>query len=111
MFESLSDKLQSVFSRLRGKGRLSEQDVNEALREVRLALLEADVNFKVVKDLVAKIKERAIGQDVMESLTPAQMVVKIVDEELTELLGGVDTRLSFATRPPTIIMLCGLQGS
>src|SRR5436309_12447439 len=111
MFESLTEKLQSVFSRLRGKGRLSEQDVNEALREVRLALLEADVNFKVVKDLVGRIKERAIGQDVMESLTPAQMVVKIVDEELTALLGGSDSRLNFAPRPPTVIMLCGLQGS
>lgn len=111
MFESLSDKLQNVFSRLRGKGRLSEQDVNEALREVRLALLEADVNFKVVKDLVARIRERAIGQDVLESLTPAQMVVKIVDEELTNLLGGVDSRLTFSPKPPTVVMLCGLQGS
>jgi signal recognition particle subunit SRP54 len=111
LFESLSDKLQNVFSRLRGKGRLSEQDVSEALREVRLALLEADVNFRVVKDLVARIKERAIGQDVMESLTPAQMVVKIVDEELTALLGGTDSRLNFAPRPPTVVMLCGLQGS
>src|SRR2546421_8147440 len=99
VFESLADKLQSVFSRLRGKGRLSEQDVNEALREVRLALLEADVNFKVVKDLVARIRERAVGSDVLESLTPVQMVVKIVDEELTSLLGGVDSRLNFNPRP------------
>lgn len=111
MFESLSDKLQNVFAKLRGKGRLSEADVTEALREVRLALLEADVNFKVVKELVAKIKERSIGQDVLESLTPAQMVVKIVDEELVELLGGADSRLNFSPRPPTIVMLCGLQGS
>ena len=111
MFESLSDKLQNVFSRLRGKGKLNDQDVNEALREIRLALLEADVNFKVVKELLAKIKERAIGVEVLESLRPDQMVVKIVNEELTELLGGVDSRLSFSPRPPTIIMLCGLQGS
>ena len=111
MFESLSDKLQSVFRHLSGKGRVSEADVNEAMREVRLALLEADVNFKVVKELLARIKERAIGQDVLESLSPAQMVVKIVDEELTTLLGGVDSRLNFAPKPPTIIMLCGLQGS
>ncbi len=111
MFESLSDKLQNVFSRLRGKGKLSEQDVNEALREIRMALLEADVNFKVVKELLAKIKERAVGEEVLESLSPVQMVVKIVDEELTALLGGVDARLNFAPRPPTVIMLCGLQGS
>src|SRR5439155_10446019 len=101
MFESLSEKQQSVFNRLKGKGRLSEADVNEALREVRLALLEADVNFKVVKELLARIKERAIGADVMESLSPAHMVVKIVDEELTALLGGADSRLQFAPRPPT----------
>jgi len=111
LFESLSEKLQNVFAKLKGKGRLSEQDVSDALREVRLALLEADVNFKVVKDLVGKIRERAVGQDVMESLSPAQMVVKIVNEELIELLGGGDSRLEFAPRPPTVVMLCGLQGS
>src|SRR5688572_19421783 len=111
MFESLSDKLQNVCPRPRGKGKLSEQDVNEAQPEIRMALLEADVNFKVVKDLLGKIKERAIGEEVLESLSPVQMVVKIVDEELTALLGGVDARLEFATRPPTVIMLCGLQGS
>jgi len=91
MFESLSDKLQNVFKRLRGKGSLSEQDVNEALREVRLVLLEADVNFRVVKDFVARVKERAVGHDVLESLTPAQQVVKIVNEELVLLLGGSET--------------------
>src|SRR5579884_15298 len=113
MFESLSEKLQNAFSRLRGKGALTEADVNNALREVRLALLEADVNFKVVKDFVARIRERATGTEVMEGLNPAQQVVKIVDEELTELLGGSDeqTRLIFAPKPPTIIMLVGLQGS
>jgi signal recognition particle subunit SRP54 len=111
MFESLSDKLQNVFKRLRGKGSLTEADVGEALREVRLALLEADVNFRVVKDFIARVKERAVGQDVLESLTPAQMVVKIVDEELTAILGGEEARINFAPRPPTIIMMVGLQGS
>jgi signal recognition particle subunit SRP54 len=111
MFESLSEKLQTVFSRLRGKGKLTEQDVNEALREVRLALLEADVNFKVVKEFVGRVKERAIGVEVLEGLNPVQAVVKIVDEELTAMLGGADSRLQFAAKPPTIIMLCGLQGS
>jgi signal recognition particle subunit SRP54 len=111
MFESLSDKLQNVFKRLRGKGSLTEADVGEALREVRLALLEADVNFRVVKDFIARVKERAVGQDVLESLTPAQMVVKIVDEELTAILGGEEARINFAPRPPTINMKVGLQGS
>jgi signal recognition particle subunit SRP54 len=111
MFESLSDKLQNVFKRLRGKGSLTEADVAEALREVRLALLEADVNFRVVKDFIARVKERAVGQDVLESLTPAQMVIKIVDEELTAILGGEESRINFAARPPTVIMMVGLQGS
>lgn len=113
MFESLSEKLQNAFASLRGKGALTEADVTNALREVRLALLEADVNFKVVKDFVARIRERATGAEVMEGLNPAQQVVKIVDEELTQLLGGSDeqTRLIFAAKPPTIIMLVGLQGS
>jgi signal recognition particle subunit SRP54 len=111
MFESLSEKLQDVFSRLRGKGKLSEQDVSEAMREVRLALLEADVNFKVVKEFVGRVKDQAVGAEVLEGLNPAQAVVKIVHDELVTLLGGDDSRLSFAARPPTIIMLCGLQGS
>ncbi len=111
MFESLSDKLQNVFKRLRGKGSLTEADVAEALREVRLALLEADVNFRVVKDFIGRVKERAVGRDVLESLTPAQMVIKIVDEELTAILGGEESRINFAPRPPTVIMLVGLQGS
>ncbi|MCX6377482.1 MAG: signal recognition particle receptor subunit alpha, partial [Armatimonadetes bacterium] len=111
MFESLSEKLQSVFKRLRGKGVLSEQDVNEALREVRLVLLEADVNFRVVKDFVARVRERAVGREVLQSLSPAQHVIKIVNEELIELLGGADAGLSFAPKPPTVIMLVGLQGS
>ncbi|MCC6731193.1 MAG: signal recognition particle protein [Chthonomonadales bacterium] len=111
MFDSLTDKLQGVFARLRGQGRLTEQDIGEALREVRMALLEADVNFKVVKEFVARVRERALGQDVIESLSGVQTVVKIVHDELTALLGGHDSRLSFAPRPPTVVMLCGLQGS
>ena len=111
MFESLSEKLQIVFKRLRGKGALSEADVNEALREVRLVLLEADVNFRVVKDFIARIRERAVGQDVLQSLTPAQQVVKIVNEELTSLLGGSEVGIRLSQKPPTIIMLAGLQGS
>ena len=111
VFESLADKLQQTFKKLRGKGKLSESDVADALKEVRMALLEADVNFKVVKDLVAKIKERAIGQEVLESLTPAQHVVKIVNEELTNLMGGTQSRIAIASRPPTVIMLVGLQGA
>lgn len=111
MFNSLSEKLQGVFDRLRGKGTLKEQDVTEALREVRLALLEADVNFKVVKDLVARIKERAIGSDVLESLTPAQQVVKIVNEELCAVLGADESWIRFSSQPPTVIMMVGLQGS
>ncbi|MEE1218751.1 MAG: signal recognition particle protein [Ruminococcus sp.] len=110
-FEGLADKLSNAFKKLKNKGKLTESDVKAAMREVRLALLEADVNYKVAKDFTNKIAERAIGQDVMESLTPAQMVIKIVDEELTELMGGEGSRLEFASKPPTIIMLCGLQGS
>src|SRR5580700_4700443 len=111
MFEALSDRLQGVFQKLRGKGRVSEEDVSEAMREVRLALLEADVNFKVVKDFVARVREKAIGTEVLESLSPAQQVVKIVNDELVELLGGEETRLNLSTAPPTVIMLCGLQGA
>ena len=110
-FEGLSDKLSRAFKKLKNKGKLSESDVKEAMREVRLALLEADVNYKVAKDFTNKVTERAIGQDVMESLTPAQMVIKIVNEELTELMGGENARIEFASKPPTIIMMCGLQGS
>ena len=110
-FEGLSEKLSNAFKKLKNKGKLSENDVKEAMREVRLALLEADVNYKVAKELTAKITERAVGQDVMESLTPGQMVVKIVNEELTELMGGDNARIEFASKPPTVIMLCGLQGS
>lgn len=110
-FEGLSEKLTSAFKKLRSKGKLSENDVKAAMREVRLALLEADVNYKVAKDFTNKVTERAIGQDVMQSLTPAQMVIKIVNEELTSLMGGTETRLASASRLPTIVMMCGLQGS
>ncbi|MBR2590966.1 MAG: signal recognition particle protein [Clostridia bacterium] len=110
-FEGLSEKLSAAFKRLRSKGKLTEADVKAAMREVRLALLEADVNYKVAKDFTNKVTERAIGQDVMESLTPAQMVIKIVDEELCDLMGGTETRLATSSRLPTIIMMCGLQGS
>ncbi|WP_227766694.1 signal recognition particle protein [Zhaonella formicivorans] len=110
-FSSLAEKLQDTFKKLKGKGKLSENDVNEAMREVRLALLEADVNFKVVKDFIARVKERAVGQEVLQSLTPAQQVIKIVNDELTQLMGGTQSRLTVAGRPPTVIMLVGLQGA
>ncbi|HWI60292.1 MAG TPA: signal recognition particle protein [Symbiobacteriaceae bacterium] len=111
MFESLTEKLTNAFARLRGKGKLTESDVTEAMQEIRMALLAADVNFKVVKNFVNKVKERAIGQEVMETLNPGQMVVKIVYEELTLLMGAESVGLNMADRPPTIIMLCGLQGA
>lgn len=110
-FESLSDKLAAAFKKLRSKGKLSETDVKSAMREVRLALLEADVNYKVAKDFSNRLTEKCIGEKVMESLTPAQMVIKIVRDELTELMGGEHTRLKTASRIPTVIMMCGLQGS
>ena len=111
MFQVLSERLGSVFKRLGSKGRLTERDVDEALREVRLALLEADVNFKVVKEFIATLRERSLGNEVLESLTPAQQVIKVVNEELTSILGGAPTHLASASRPPTIVMLVGLQGS
>ena len=111
MFENLTDRLQAVFAKLTGKGILTEADVDAAMREVRMALLEADVNFKTVKEFVARVRERAVGQDVMKSLTPGQMVVKIVLEELTALMGGSESRLVFSGRIPGVIMLVGLQGS
>ncbi len=110
-FEGLSDRLENSFKKLRAKGKLTEADVKEAMREVRLALLEADVNYKVAKEFTKKVTDRAIGSDVMESLTPGQMVIKIVNEELTDLMGGNESRLAIANHPPTIIMMCGLQGS
>ena len=111
VFEGLANRLQSVFSKLKGKGKVTEDDVNEAMREVRLALLEADVNFKVVKDFIAKVKERAVGQEVMKSFTPGMVVIDIVNKELTELMGGTQSKLAKAQRPPTVIMMVGLQGA
>ena len=110
-FEGLSEKLNAAFKRLRGKGRLTENDVREAMREVRLALLEADVSYKVVKEFVAAVTERAVGTDVLDSLTPAQQVVKIVNEELTNLMGGGTAKLSLANNGPTVVMMVGLQGA
>ncbi len=110
-FEGLAEKLSNSFKKLRSKGKLSESDVKEAMREVRLALLEADVNYKVAKELTGRITERSVGEEVMESLTPAQMVIKIVNEELTALMGGTGERLKSPAHPPAIILLCGLQGA
>ena len=111
MFGSLSERLNHIFSKLTRRGKLTELEIKESMREIRVALLEADVNFLVVKDLVNKITEKAIGQKVMESLTPGQMVVKIVNEELVELMGSTNQKLQVASNPPTIIMMCGLQGA
>src|SRR5437773_4183349 len=111
MLDSLSTRLQSIFDRLGGRGRLTEENIQEALREVRVALLEGDVNFKVVRTFIDRVREKAVGQDVLKSLTPAHQVVKVVHDELTELLGGSGHRLTPAPHPPTVIMLIGLQGS
>ncbi len=110
-FEGLTEKLSNAFKKLRGKGRLTEADVKEAMREVRLALLEADVSYKVVKDFVKQVTERCVGSDVLEALSPAQMIIKIVDEELTKLMGSENTKINLSSRPPTVVMLVGLQGA
>ncbi|MGE6753140.1 signal recognition particle protein [Rossellomorea sp. NPDC071047] len=110
-FEGLADRLQGTIQKIRGKGKISEADVKEMMREVRLALLEADVNFKVVKQFVKKVSERAVGQEVMKSLTPGQQVIKVVQEELTNLMGGEQSQIAVAKRPPTVIMMVGLQGA
>jgi len=110
-FESLSEKLSATFKKLRGKGRLNEADIKEAMRDVRLALLEADVSYKVVKDFIARVSERAVGTDVLESLTPAQMVIKIVNEELTATMGSENSKLNISSKSPTVVMLVGLQGA
>lgn len=110
-FEGLADRLQNTIQKIRGKGKVSEQDVKEMMREVRLALLEADVNFKVVKDFVKRVNERAVGQEVMKSLTPGQQVIKVVKEELTALMGGEQSKIAVSSRPPTVIMMVGLQGA
>ena len=111
IFEGLAEKLQNTLGKLKSKGKLSEKDVKDAMREVKLALLEADVNFKVVKQFVDKVKERSVGQEVMESLTPGQHVIKIVNEELAALMGDVQSKINFSSKPPTVIMLVGLQGA
>ena len=111
LFENLSSKLQEAINKMRSKGRVTEKDVKEMMREIRLALLEADVNYKVVKDFVNKISERAVGQEVLESLTPGQQVIKIVHEELIALLGTVPSKLTFSPKPPSVYMMVGLQGS
>ncbi|MHC0037193.1 signal recognition particle protein [Pseudoneobacillus sp. C159] len=110
-FEGLADRLQNTINKIRGKGKVTEADVKEMMREVRLALLEADVNFKVVKDFVKKVSERAVGQEVLKSLTPGQQIIKVVQEELTELMGGENSKIAAANRPPTVIMMVGLQGA
>ena len=110
-FEGLSSKLQDITRKLRGKARITESDLKEMLREVKLALLEADVNYKIVKDFIASVQEKALGQDVLKSLTPGQQVIKIVKDELVELLGGEESKINFTPNPPTVIMLVGLQGS
>ncbi|MFC0296341.1 signal recognition particle protein [Geobacillus jurassicus] len=110
-FEGLSERLQQVMNRIRGKGKVTEADVKEMMREVRLALLEADVNFKVVKDFIKRVSERAVGQEVMKSLTPGQQVIKVVKEELTALMGGEQSQIAVAKRPPTVVMMVGLQGA
>ena len=111
VFGSLAQKLQDTFDKLKNKGKLTEADINAAMREIRMALLEADVNFRVVKDFVSSVKQRALGAEVLESLTPGQQVVKIVNEELTSLLGSEESKLTINSKPPTVIMLCGLQGA
>ena len=110
-FEGLSTKLQDITRRLKGKARITESDLKDMLREVKLALLEADVNYKIVKDFIATVQEKSLGQDVLKSLTPGQQVVKIVKDELVELLGGTESKINFTPNPPTVIMLVGLQGS
>ncbi len=111
MFASLSEKLSQAFKKFKSKGKLTEADVRAGMREVKMALLEADVNFKVVKEFTKKVTERAVGEEVLESLLPAQQIIKIVNEELTALMGGTQSKLTIASNPPTVIMMVGLQGA
>src|SRR6185503_924338 len=111
MFDALTDRFEGIFTRLRGRGRLGEAEVDEVLREIRLALLEADVNFKVVRDLVARIRERTVGAEISEALNPAQQVIDIVHQELIETLGGETIRITYESKPPTVVLMAGLQGS
>ena len=111
MFQSLSEKLENAFRKFKNKGKLTESDIKAGMREIKLALLEADVNFKVVKDFIASVSERAVGTEVLESLLPAQQIVKIVNEELTNLMGGSQSKLTISSKPPTVVMMVGLQGA
>lgn len=111
LFGNLSEKLNNIFGKLRSKGRLSEQDIKQAMREIRVALLEADVNFGVVKQFIATVSEKAVGEDILKSLTPGQQVVKIVNDELIALMGSTNSKLEVSPKPPTVIMMCGLQGA
>ena len=111
LFGNLSEKLNNIFGKLRSKGRLSEQDIKQAMREIRVALLEADVNFGVVKQFIATVSEKAVGEDILKSLTPGQQVVKIVNDELVALMGSTNSKLEVSPKPPTGIMMCGLQGA
>src|SRR3954468_18595480 len=111
MFEALSDRFETVFSRMRGKGRLSEADIDEVMREIRLALLEADVNFKVVKNFIARVREDLAGEELNQALNPAQQVVKAVHQELINTLGGETIKITFNAKPPTVVLMAGLQGS
>ena len=111
MFESLGDRLQTVMSKIKGYGKITEENISEMTREIRLALLEADVNYKVVKEFVNNVKEKALGEEVQKSLKPGDVFVKIVKDELVELLGGEESKINFTPNPPTVIMLVGLQGS
>src|SRR3954454_13770781 len=111
MFDSLSNRLEAIVKRVRGKGRLTDDDVDEVLREIRTALLEADVNVSVVRQVVARIREQAVGEQVSKALDPGQQVVKIVNAELTEILGGETLKITYASRPPTVVLMAGLQGS
>ncbi|MBR0463102.1 MAG: signal recognition particle receptor subunit alpha, partial [Clostridia bacterium] len=110
-FEGLTSKIEAAFGKLRGKGKLTEQDVKSAMREIRMALLEADVNYAVVKDFIKRVTDKAVGTEVLENLTPGQQVIKLVNDELTQLIGGTNARLTYSPKAPTIYMLCGLQGA
>ena len=110
-FESLSERISAAFKSLRSKGRLTERDIRDAMREIRMALLEADVNYKVARDFIKTVSDKAVGADVLESLTPGQQVIKIVNDELVALMGGTNAKISMASRPPTVVMLVGLQGA
>ena len=111
VFQGLSEKLNHIFSKMTKRGRLTELEIKQAMREVRIALLEADVNLTVAKDFIAKVSEKAVGQEILKSLSPAQQVIKIVNEELTELMGSTNSKLIVSPEPPTVIMMCGLQGA